>query len=118
MRHDYSTYPLEEHGSLPEDVTSLHQFTQPLAQQLITVVHLHQASLMLRQLHVQLVDSLRSTRADRHEGSRVVERANGDGILLLLDLAFKKADPAGHFVDAADFTDEGALERIDIGVQL
>ena len=73
---------------------------------------------MLRQLHVQLVDSLRSTRADRHEGGRVVERANGDGLLLLLDLAFEKADAAGHFVDAADFTDEGALERIDIGVQL
>ena len=99
-------------------MTCLNELPEPLAEELVTLVHLHQPHLVLRELQVQLVDSLRSTRADRHEGSRVVERANGDGLLLLLDLAFEKADAAGHFVDAADFTDEGALERIDIGVQL
>ena len=41
-----------------------------------------------------------------------------DLLLLLLDLAREETHPAGHLVDAADFTDEGALERIDIGVQL
>ena len=73
---------------------------------------------MLRKLDIQLVDRLRSTRADGNKRGRVIEGTNGYGVLLLLDLALEETDATGHFVDAANLADEGALERIDVWVQL
>ena len=99
-------------------MTRLNELPEPLAEELVTLVHLHQPHLVLRELQVQLVDSLRSTGSDSDEGSRVVEGTNGDGILFLLDLTFEEPDAARHLVDAANLTDEGALERIDIRIQL
>lgn len=112
------TYPVKEDGRLTKDVASLDQFPKPLAEKLVALVHLHQPRLMLGELDVQFVDGLRSARADSDEGGRVVQRAYGNEVLLLLNLALEEADAAGHLVDAANLTDEGALERIDIGIQL
>lgn len=113
-----STYLVEELCSLTQDVPCLYQLPQTLAEELVALVHLRQARLMLRQLHVEFVDGLRRTWSDRDERGGVVQRAHGDGFLLLLELTRKEAHSAGHLVNAANFAHVGTLERIDIRVQL
>ena len=96
----------------------LHQLLCPVTQQLVALVHLHHPRLMLPQLRVELVYRLRRARPHRDQRSGVVQRANGDLLLLLLDLCGEETDAAGHFVDAADLPYEGALEGVDVWVQL
>ena len=117
LMHDL-THLLEENRGLTKDMPGLDKLSKALAKQLVAFVHLRKTGFVLRELHIQLVDGLRSTRTDSHERRRVVEGANSDGFLLLLNLRGKEADATGHLVDAADLTDEGTLEGIDVGVQL
>lgn len=99
-------------------MSSLHKFLQPLTQQLITIIHLRQARLMVSELHVKLVNSLRSTRSNSNERSRIIKRANRYRLLLLLDLTCEEPDTSRHLVNATNFANEGTLEGIDIGIQL
>lgn len=97
---------------------SFNELTQTAAKNLITLIHLGQSGLMLGQGDVQLVHSLRRARADGDERRRVIQGSNRNLVLLLVDLAGEKANAPRHLVDATNLTDEGALEGVDVGIQL
>ena len=111
-------YLVKEDGSLSQHMPSLDELLHPITQDLVTFVHLGQARFMLRELHVQFINGLSSSRPNSDERCRVIQRSYGDRFLLLLDLIAEETDATCHFVDTPNLPDKGTLERVDIGVQL
>ena len=112
------THLFKEHSRLSQNMPRLNQLLRPLTERLITIVHSGQPQLMLRQCRVQVIDRLRSMRADGEQLSGLVQRPYRHDVFLLDNLGRKEADTASHLVDAPDFAHEGALEGVDARVQL
>jgi hypothetical protein len=110
---------LEEDGRFPQDALGLLELPLLLDQGLPTRVHLSQPALVLGELVVEVVDRLRTSRADGDKGrgrfeGRDVDERRGDGV----DLGGEEPDSTFHLVESSDVTDKGSLEGVDLGVEL
>ena len=113
-----STHSVEKDGSLSQNVPRLDQLHEPVAQQLVTVVHLDQPLLMFRKLDIQLIHGLRSTGSNGNQWGGVVKRSDWDCVLLPLNLSSEESNAASHVVYAANFGNKRTLEGVYMRVQL
>ena len=107
---------IKKHRRLSQNMPRLNQLLRSLTERLITLIHRSQPQLMLRQRRIQLINRLRSTRANSDQRGALVQRPYGYDVLLLCDLGREEADTTGHLVDAPDFAHEGTLEWVDAWV--
>jgi hypothetical protein len=73
---------------------------------------------VLAERDVEVINRLCGTGSDGDEGRGIVQRSDGNGIALALNLRSKEAHAASHLFYATDLADEGALEGVYIGVEL
>lgn len=109
---------VEKDCGLAQDMTGLDELFGTLTEGLVALIHPNQTRLVFGQGDIQLVDGLRSARANSNQRRRIVQGTNGNDIFFLIDLRGEETDPAGHFIDAPYLTDKRALERIDAWIQL
>jgi hypothetical protein len=93
---------VEKNRRFAEHVACLDKFCETLAEQ----------------RDVEVIDGLGGAGPDSDEGCGIVQRSDGDGIALALNLRSEEAHAAGHLFYATDLADKGALEGVYIGVEL
>lgn len=112
------TYRLEEDSGLTQDVAGFNKLLHALTELLVRVIHLDEPQLVFGQLRIKFINGLRSARSNSGEGQAIIERSYRNCLLLFLDLGCEETDTTGHLINAANFANIRALERVDVRVQL
>lgn len=115
---NYSTYLIEETGSLSEDRLLLLELALSLAELLPRPVHLGQSPLVLLQLLIELIIRVLRSRSDRREWRNSSKRSDTQRRRQRRDLLLEQAQSTRHLSESSQTRREWPLERVDIGIEL